>query len=470
MELVSPIKTNMKKILLSSSIIVFTLGALAVGSTGAFFSDSETSVGNVLTAGAIDLKIDNSSYYNGVLSPSTSWLSTNLTIEKFFDFLDLKPSDYGEDTISLHVDNNDSYLCADITLTSNLDNTQNDAESADDPNGLAEGELADNVNFIWWADDGDNVLEDDEGVISQGPIGALTLNATSTVTLADSQNNIWTDAPGPVQGGDTYYIGKAWCFGDIGASALTQDGSGDLRNPSLDNDGVNGAGRPEDGGYSCSGANLDNSTQTDSLTANVSFTAIQARHNSTFMCVPERPPVLQACTLPSTQKWADSVVWAGQGLRKNGTAVLPDRSNTSSVLGIAETTGTPTDVGFPDGSFFSLGFPNQVSTSSIVVSFDDNVILDEAGADLRIYEVTGGSYPDEHIRVEVSQDGNVWNLVAGDAVRDEDIDISPLPWVKYVRISDITNPAAFEATADAYDLDAVEALHCGEFAQPIVQQ
>lgn len=442
---------------------MFSVGALVVGSTGAFFSDSETSVDNIFTAGAIDLKVDNSSYYNGLVSSSTSWLSTDLTIEKFFNFSDLKPSDYGEDTISLHVDTNDAYLCADVTLTSNLDNTQTEPEIADDPDGLISGELANEVNFIWWADDGDNVLENDEEVISSGPIGALTLNSTSTVTLADSVSNIWTGIGGPVIGDQTYYIGKAWCFGGIGQVPLAQDNVGNVRNPSLDNDGINGPGRPEDGGYSCSGANLNNSTQTDSLTANVSFTAVQSRHNSNYLCTPERPPVIQACTSPSTQKWADSSVFFGQGKRKNGTDVLANRSNPSAVFGPAQTTGTPTDVGFPAGSFISLGFATSTATSSIVLSFDDNVILNGTGADLRIYEVTGGSYPDEHVKVEASKDGISWTLLAPDAIRDEDIDLGVLDWAKYIRVTDITNPASFEPEADAYDLDAVEALNCGEF-------
>ena len=47
----------MKKILLSLGTIVI-VGALVLGATGAFFSDTETSVGNTFTAGAIDFKVD----------------------------------------------------------------------------------------------------------------------------------------------------------------------------------------------------------------------------------------------------------------------------------------------------------------------------------------------------------------------------------------------------------------------------
>ena len=157
----------MKRIVLSTLLILGTLGAIATGGTGAYFSDTESSVGNVFTAGAIDLKIDNESYYNGILNATTTWEATDLTVERFFDFDDLKPNDYGEDTISLHVETNDAYLCADVKLTSNDDNTQTEPEALVDGNGLITGELAGLVNFIWWADDGDN------GGVDGGKRGAV---------------------------------------------------------------------------------------------------------------------------------------------------------------------------------------------------------------------------------------------------------------------------------------------------------
>lgn len=268
----------MKKILLSSALILFVGGALALGGTGAFFSDTELSSGNTFSAGAIDLKVDNHSYYNGMLNASTTWEVSDLTIQKFFDFPDLKPGDIGEDTISLHVNNNDAYLCANVTLTSNDDNGLTEPEALVDGNdGPGNGELASNVYFVWWADDGDNVLEDNEKVISEGPIGALGLQGSTTVALADSQNNIWTGVPGPVPGDETLYIGKAWCFGDLTVDPLLQDGLGTTspRTPANST-----------GGILCDGHLLNNSTQTDSLTADVKFTAVQARHNSDYLCVP----------------------------------------------------------------------------------------------------------------------------------------------------------------------------------------
>lgn len=452
----------MKKILLSSSLIIFAAGSLVLGSTGAFFSDTETSSGNTFTAGAIDLKIDNESYYNGVLNEDTSWSLTDLTIEKFFSFDDIKPNDYGEDTISLHVDTNDAYLCADVTLTSNDDNTQTEPEALDDPNGLATGELTQEVNFIWWADDGDNVLEDDEEVISSGPIGALNLNEPHKVALADSENNIWTGEAGPVTGDETFYIGKAWCFGDLSPAPLSQDGSGSLLTPAGDNNDNQTAGEPEDGGYICDGSSLNNSTQTDSLTVDVSFSAVQARHNPDFLCITDTPPV--ACEVVET--YADEVVFSDQGLRKNNTPVTADRSNTSYALGAPQSLGTPYDSPVVANSFFSLGFPLDGNTAEIVLSFNDNFVVNNLGNDLKLWEVTGGTtYPDERVDVYVGDSPvGPWTLVGDDVTRDAEIDFDTLaPEIeeaRYVRIVDASNLALFEATADGYDLDAVQALNC----------
>lgn len=56
----------MKKILLSLATIL-VVGGLVAGATTAFFSDTETSSGNIFVAGAIDLKVDHTRQtYNGV--------------------------------------------------------------------------------------------------------------------------------------------------------------------------------------------------------------------------------------------------------------------------------------------------------------------------------------------------------------------------------------------------------------------
>jgi predicted ribosomally synthesized peptide with SipW-like signal peptide len=553
----------MQRIILSLALIVGTLGALGFGATTAFFSDTETSVANTFTAGDVDLKIDNESYYNGLFNKGTSWGEDDLDGNeyKFFDFDDLKPGDYGEDTISIHVDTNDAYLCANVTLTSNNENTCNEPEALDDQTcgtstdsvGAGLGELAGLVEFIWWADDGDNVFESDEEIISEGKLDGLGVGGTYPLTLADSSTNIWNveEEGGPVDGNTTYYIGKAWCFGNIGTAAVPTDEGDNGRTPAGDNNDDDDAGTPEDGGLTCDGSFLNNGSQTDSLTADIAFSAVQARHNDKFLCEKPRAPggtltlvkqVLNSgpfselptawtlsadgvteisgvsgsgavtnayvatgtynlsevgpqgytasnwscvggtqndndtvtiaededvtCTVTNyvncqaTQRYADTVVSSAQALRKNGTAVLPERSNASSSLGAPQSSGLPSDPAVAAGTFFSLGFGG-----SIIVRFDDNYIVDGPGNDLQVWEVTGGVYPDELIALEASQDGVTYFPIGSGLTRDAvtDLGLSGLSWARYIKLTDISNPASFsDLTADGFDLDAFSALTCAE--------
>ena len=103
-----------------------------------FFSDTETSTGNTFTAGAIDLTVDNESYVTGpdgelMASPNTSWELDDLTGQLFFNFSDLKPGDIGEDTISLHVDSNDAYLCSAVQITDDSDQSCTEPELEPEP-------------------------------------------------------------------------------------------------------------------------------------------------------------------------------------------------------------------------------------------------------------------------------------------------------------------------------------------------
>ncbi len=213
------------------------------------------------------------SYYNGELNDETTWReAVDLDEGKlFFNFQDLKPGDWGEDTISLHVNNNDAYACVDVRLDSNDDNslTEPEGDDGDVTDGAGNGELAGAVNFYWWADDGDNVFEDDEELLPAGSLGSLAVGEIATVALADSQGGIFGEL---LTGDQTYYIGKAWCFGDSEFQAYPQDGE---NNPD---------GGPIERPVTCSGANEDNTTQTDSLTATISFLAVQSRNNDGFVC------------------------------------------------------------------------------------------------------------------------------------------------------------------------------------------
>ncbi len=444
------------KRLIVSLLIVSGVAAGAVGASRAFFSDTETSHDNILAAGAIDLQIDNTSYYNNQPSQATSWQVDDLTNQLFFNFLDVKPSDRGEDTISLHVKDNDAWACMDIKLTKNADNTCNEPELLDDPTcdpspaATQSGELAQNVNFVFWADDGDNVLETGENVFKEG--NSLALLDGSKWKIADSTGNIWGNSD-PLKGLDTYYIGKAWCFGTLTKAPLTQDGVNNLVTPANTN-----------GGILCDGSSLNNAAQTDIMMADVNFEVVQHRNNPNFVCGQETPgptPTPIAC-VPA---FASEVASTNQGTRKNGTAVLVARSNPITAL-VPQTTGLAFDPAPVDGTFYSLGFKTLTPGvgGSLTVKFASPV-FNGPGPDLKIYEVTGGPpYPDEKVQVEVSPD-NITYTNLGVFTKDASMDMV-IPTAQYVRLTDNSVNALFEATADGYDVDGVQALCANSVPTP----
>ncbi|MBI4049803.1 MAG: hypothetical protein HY395_03270 [Candidatus Doudnabacteria bacterium] len=163
----------MKKIISSFSIIAL-VAAFAIGGTTAFFSDTETSTGNVFTAGSIDLKVDSQCHYyqydpeneeaneEGYVDVGCDgfgvWEESDLGVQQFFDFSDLKPGDWGEDTISLHVYDNDAWGQFNFQVTSDKDNSCQEPEIADvDEPACAQnnaGELRSQTLFTLWLDQG----------------------------------------------------------------------------------------------------------------------------------------------------------------------------------------------------------------------------------------------------------------------------------------------------------------------------
>ncbi len=348
----------MHRLLLSLAVLVFA-GGLVAGGTGAFFSDTETSTGNVFAAGALDLKVDSTAHYNHMVcvprvdtagynwqpepgafpngvpadhypQPGTqcegTWAETDLGPSmKFFNLSDIKPGDEGENTISLHVYDNDAWGRFVISGVTDLDNTCTEPESevgAEEPEcpapsdtpATTPGELAENIQFYAWVDqgatpgfqnvdglgelfdddseeegvqlidptEGDNVwqcagLTDPAQYPAQPPVdcneplvilpGDVDENPNEDQTLPDETHNIWpalaalysfegcTDADGGTDyglcqglaadgrmvGSTTYYFGLAW---DVPTT-------------------------------------VGNEAQTDSLTANLTFEAVQHRNNPT---------------------------------------------------------------------------------------------------------------------------------------------------------------------------------------------
>jgi predicted ribosomally synthesized peptide with SipW-like signal peptide len=443
-----------------SIVMLITAAVLIIGATSAFFSDTETSQDNNFTSGSIDLKIDNRSYLNGVLDNATTWTLNDLTNQLFFNFSDVKPGDLGEDTVSFLAEN-DYWLCANLKLTANDDNTCTESEELDDPTcsepntNLFDGELAQNINFVFWADDGDNVLETGEKIIREGTAQDVLDNS---IVLADSKTNNLGKPDGiPAPGGINSYVGEAWCFGKL------------MLNPVPADTGVNPT---VNGGVACDGTLLNNATQTDKVLADIQFDAIQARNNLNFICsAPTPTPIPTTTPVPtpaiscesSAAIYASSFSHNDQGRRKNGTTILVTRSNPSAAFGLPQTLGNPFDT-IIEGSFFSLGFPNispSTASASIVFGFD-KPFYNGPGNDLQIFEVTGGPpYSNENVRVEVSMspDGP-WTLLIASSLRDTtlNMDLGPITKAQYVRLTDVSDITPFEATADGYDVDAVKAF------------
>ncbi len=308
----------MQRLLLSLGMVVF-VGALAAGATGAFFSDTETSTGNTFAAGSLDLRIDSVSHYNGMVctlvGQSYVWIpEANVTLNgdmqpvageamdtqgewdafnvanplqypeagvsctgtwpladidensvdigTFFDFDDIKPGDQGENTVSIHVDNNDAWMCVALNNVAGADPVETATEPEETAGDvtfgstLADSELDENLFFFAWADDGDNVYEQGETNFG-APVSAASL-VNQTWALADS-----TTGNGPIQGDVTQYIGVYWCAGTIA---------------------VNG------NNLTCDGAAMGNAAQTDSWTADLQFYIEQSRNNADFRCNPITQP------------------------------------------------------------------------------------------------------------------------------------------------------------------------------------
>jgi Ca-activated chloride channel family protein len=177
--------------------------------TSALFSDSESFLGNSLTAGTLDLKLDYKSTYTGGVgrldavqamgypdaedlgdgvyllgqapSPADMQAWEDLVTGEEFEFCspaadeflvngdgipvftldDVKPGDSGEVTISIHICDNPGYLQLSGTLFDNLENGQTEPEidaEGEDTDGI--GELADAIEVcVWYDEDCDNVYE-----------------------------------------------------------------------------------------------------------------------------------------------------------------------------------------------------------------------------------------------------------------------------------------------------------------------
>lgn len=192
--------------LLTSIMIIGFVGAGLASTTMAMFNDTETSADNEFVTGELDLQIDWEESYNGD-HVETQNLTDNPG--SIFDLEDLKPGDHGEATVSLHLDDNPGWIWM------NLNQTYNGGYSCTEPEKIAEdgdcgtkGELGEELEFTIWADDGDNVRQEDEKIIFEGTYDELEEHSTSEGVLLDG--NPETEETEPFPGGETGYVGIKW--------------------------------------------------------------------------------------------------------------------------------------------------------------------------------------------------------------------------------------------------------------------
>lgn len=329
-----------KKIIMSLSVIA-AVSAAVIGGTGAFFSDVETSTGNTFTAGAIDLKVDSQQRYNNTVCVNGQWalapnasLTTpqypvigdecggtwelkdlNPTEDKFFDFDDVKPGDNGSNSVSLHVINNDAWVCAEVSNLANNDNGLTEPEDeVDNTGGVGEGELQQAMLMTIWSDNGQG----------GGVAGDNIQNGTEpTLYTGAPQAGSWalydaTTGDGPLDPADTAWLGVGWSL-------------------------------PLATG---------NEVQTDSMTGDISFKVVQSRNNAQFTCG----------SLNEAPQWVDD------GTRTGGDASFVEEEDRGNVLQLTTINDTDSRVRWTNSNLnFDLDTFSGISYDSKQVSAIDAV-------------------------------------------------------------------------------------------------
>ncbi len=313
--------------------VITAVGAVVIGGTGAFFSDSETSTGNTFTAGAIDLQIDSTAVYNGQSVPSATWALKDLvpTADKFFNFSDVKPGDTGSNSISLHVNNNDAWVCATISNLVDADNTTTEPEDVPDLDNLVSGEMQENLIVTIWRDNG----------VGGGTAGNNVQDGTEpTLYTGAPQTGTWalydpTTGTGPLTGAMTGYVGVKWTL-------------------------------PLATG---------NEVQTDSMTGDIGFYVVQSRNNSQFTCGSLNPAPQWVDTGTRTSGSASFIEEAGHGNVLQLTTIADNDSRvrwTNSNLDLSLSTFT--GVSYDSKQVSAIDLVNGNATMRLIIDKDGNLL------------------------------------------------------------------------------------------------
>ncbi len=245
--------------ILKRSVTILGVTALA----GATLYLDASSTGYTFSTKGVDLKIASRSVYNGVSVPSATWSAKDLhpTADKFFNFDDVKPGDFGCNVISMHVKNTDAWMCIDFKNLQSDENIQTEPEWEYDHDGDNGGELAAGTEFFGWIDDGNGKYEPKK---KEKVLFGTSTNAASVV-LDDTTYTV-----GDAKGGNsckpntTTYVGMCWCAGNLSVNAKT-------------------------GIMQCDGSELDNGAQTDTFSVDVSIRALPTKDSPKYLCSQDKP-------------------------------------------------------------------------------------------------------------------------------------------------------------------------------------
>jgi hypothetical protein len=292
--------------LCKSLLLVFAILAFSGYEAYACFVQGREPFWNMFGSKKMELTVDFSGYYNKPVDghPNAGfWKPANLTCHDFFSFKDIKPGDFGEGTISLHLKYQDSWECLIIRPTENDDRSSNEPELLvdvkDNPKDHWDGELAQNMNLRIWADTcavspakpGDNIYQENcDRLISSGPFPLTTFK----FPLADSANkNVFTGKIESIKHDKNYFIGADWEL------------------PS----------------------GVGNIVQTDTYKADITFFAEQADGNGGFLCANTNDKEPDKCLDGATQNcYSGPERTQGEGVCRSGTETC-FRGNWGSCIG-----------------------------------------------------------------------------------------------------------------------------------------
>lgn len=237
----------MKPLISAIGMISLAGVVLYTGATGAFFTDSEVSTGNMFTAGNLSLSLDSFGHVrNGVYDPTTAWLAGG-TYGKFFSFENTMPGDRGVRHLSLHNDSTieDSYLC--LISQWEDENTANE------------------IQMFAWKEKSADMKYNPAGAGNSKEVGLtaspLSLKDFSGIAYADKGTGT------ALASGVTEHISVAWCAG-----TMTINPSGDASKLA----GEKGST------IECSGEGM--TTQSKTYRGNIAIYAEQVKNNTNFTC------------------------------------------------------------------------------------------------------------------------------------------------------------------------------------------